>query len=196
MRLVTRSRGVLSQHPSAAGQAVHATLRSLGVQLHPQAEPAAWTNDGLRLSDGRSLTAAHVVFATGLVANPLIGNLGLASSAAGLRVNAQLQSESSPVVFAIGDCADFGPRRLPKLGVFGVRAAPVLQRNLLASLQQQTLVAYRPQRRWLSILNLGGRTGLALWGQFWWLGRVSLWFKLWLDRRFMRRYRPPARSGH
>lgn len=137
-----------------------------------------------------------VLVATGLRANPMVQWLDPAAGKAGLAVNGYLQSLVNPNLFAIGDCADFQPERLPNLGVFGVRAAPVLLNNLLACVrgESQHLQAYQPQQRWLSIMNLGNGKGLLLYrlrsGRYYWmLNRLSLWLKHWLDTRFMRQYR-------
>ncbi len=104
-------------------------------------------------------------------------------------MNSRLESLSDPSLFAVGDCADFVPRRLPRLGVFGVRAAPVLLHNLLSLATKRPRKAYRPQKIWLSILNLGNDQGLLRWGRFWWTGKLSLRLKDYLDRDFLRRYR-------
>ena len=79
---------------------------------------------------------------------------------------------------------DAAPR--PPAGVFGVRAAPILLHNLLAA-RGGARLPYRPQRRWLSIMDLGDRTGLAVRGRVWWLGRSALWLKRRLDLGFVRR---------
>jgi len=86
----------------------------------------------------------------------------------------------------VGDCSvmDAAPR--PPSGVFGVRAAPILLHNLLAA-RGGARLPYRPQRRWLSIMDLGDRTGLAVRGRIWWLGRSALWLKRRLDVGFVRR---------
>jgi hypothetical protein len=75
------------------------------------------------------------------------------------------------------------------LGVFGVRGAPVLRHNLMAAAAGTSCREFRPQRVWLSILNLGNGEGLLSWGPLWWQGRVSMWLKDRLDRRFMEKYR-------
>jgi NADH dehydrogenase FAD-containing subunit len=78
---------------------------------------------------------------------------------------------------------------IPKLGVFGVRQAPVLRHNLVAGLLGRQLQSYRPQKRWLMILNLGDGSALAVYGQFHWRGRLSFRVKDWIDRRFLAQYR-------
>lgn len=48
--------------------------------------------------------------------------------------------------------------------------------------------AFKPQRRFLLILNLGGGTGLATWGRFHWNGRLAFRLKDRIDRAFLREY--------
>jgi len=105
-----------------------------------------------------------------------------------LLVNAQLQT-SDPRIFAVGDCASFREHCLPKVGVYGVRAAPVLLHNLRASVLDKPLQHYEPQQRYLGVMNLGWGCGLAWRGNRWWQGRSALWLKDRIDRRFIARYR-------
>lgn len=139
-----------------------------------------------RLADGRSLACEILVLAGGLVAPPLIAGLGLATDAAGrLRVTPQLHARDDSAVFATGDCAVIEGAPRPPAGVFGVRAGPILQANLIARAGGARLRGYQPQRRWLSIMDLGDGTGLALRGRLWWRGRAALWLKRRLDLGFV-----------
>lgn len=78
---------------------------------------------------------------------------------------------------------------LPRLGVYGVRQAPVLLHNLAARLASRPLQRYVPQRQALAILDVGQGKGLAIRGRFWWAGRLSLAWKSRLDRGFLRQFR-------
>jgi selenide,water dikinase len=72
--------------------------------------------------------------------------------------------------------------------VYAVRQGPVLARNLMARLRGGALRAYRPQRDFLSLLNLGDGSAI---GAKWGLsleGRRVFALKDWLDRRFVRRF--------
>ena len=93
-------------------------------------------------------------------------------------------------IFATGDCASLvTDPRLPKAGVYAVRQGPVLAHNLKAHAAGRPLRAYRPQRDFLSLLNLGdGRAIAVKWGfsaEGGWAWRL----KDAIDRRFVRRYR-------
>ena len=146
---------------------------------------------GLRLQRDASSVPPHdlSIAATGLDAPGLLREAGLATAAeGGAAISATLQSVVDPAIFAVGDCADFVPRALPRQGVFGVRQAPVLARNLVAAAQGRSLGGYRPQRRWLAIMDLGDETGFATWGPFALRSRLMLRWKRWLDLKFLRRF--------
>jgi NADH dehydrogenase FAD-containing subunit len=186
--LVTPAPLLVPQLPGRASQALGTLFQRRGLDLFLGQRVTA-LEGGEIVTEQMRLPCEIAVLANGLKADPLVEQLGLPASAEGLVVNADLASPEDPEIFAIGDCADFGPRRLPRLGVFGVRAAPVLQHNLLARVTGRAPQAYQPQRVWLSILNLGNGQGLLSWGRFWWRGRSSLRLKEYLDLRFLETYR-------
>jgi len=69
-----------------------------------------------------------------------------------------------------------------------VRQAPVIFRNLAAALDGGALEAFRPQRRYLLILNLGDGTGLVTWGRWVVRGRWAFRWKNYLDTSFMKKF--------
>ena len=159
-----------------AWRSLYASLERRGLKLIPESAP-------LHEHDLR-------IAATGLCAPSLVREAGLALNAGGgAAVAATLQSLIDPAIFAVGDCADFQPRALPRQGVFGVRQAPVLARNLAAAANGRPLEDYRPQRRWLAIMDLGDETGFATWGGLAWRSRAMLRWKRRLDMAFLHRFR-------
>ncbi len=175
--------------PPGAWRRLRAQMRHRGVDFR---------NDRvIRRSPGRCQLASEelldcevLLLATGLVGPDLLGRLGLAVNDRGRIVTtATLQSISDPRVFAVGDCAVIAGAERPCAGVFGVRAAPILLKNLMALSRNMPLTAYRPPTRWLSIMDLGNGTGLAQWGRAWWLGAMALRWKRWLDLGFVRSIR-------
>ncbi len=129
-----------------------------------------------------------VVLATGLVAPPVVTDLGL-GDARGVPTLATLQHPDHPEVFAVGDGAHFLPRPLPALGVYGVRAAPVLVDGLRAFHTGQPQPTFAPQRRSLQVLELGDADALAVRAPLVWRGRGALALKRRIDRRWLDRYR-------
>ena len=145
------------------------------------------------LSGGRQVPCDMLVLAAGLSAAPLIAALGSPLSDDGrLRVGPTQQPLSEPAIFAVGDCSAVEGSPRPAAGVFGVRAAPVLLHNLAALASGAPMRRYRPQRHWLSIMDLGDGTGLATRGQLWWMGRSMLALKRRIDLGFIGRMRAPS----
>jgi len=188
--LITHSDRLIEQAPASAAQALQQKLAKLGVIILLRTRISVREGNSLIAEDGSRVRADVVVLAIGLEANPIVQASGLPTRPKhGLRINATLRSIVDERVFASGDCAAMEGFDLPKLGVFGVRQAPYIHANLLASLAGKPLAEYKPQRRYLAILNLGDGTALATWGPLWWCGRFSMWLKDLLDRRFLKRYR-------
>ena len=188
VRLLERGPRVGGFLPPRAARRLEGLLASRGVQVLTEADPARVQEDAVVMRDGTRLPHDMVVIATGLAPPPLATRAPLGGPH-GFPVRATLQHRDHDDVYAAGDCADFLPTTLPRVGVHGVRQGPVL----LAALQARTSGApapvYRPQKRALSILDLGGGTALAVRGRWWWLGRTSVLLKRRIDRRWLETYR-------
>lgn len=191
--LITSTDRLVPQMPQGGSRALQRKLLRLGLTIRTRLRIVRRDEQALIATDGSRFEADLVVLATGLVADSLVDDTGLPIRApAGLRVNASLQSIADDRVFAAGDCAALEGHDLPKLGVFGVRQAAFLHANLRARIAGKPLAPYRPQKRYLAILNLGDGTALSTWGPFWWHGRASMWWKDRIDRRFLDAYRRHA----
>ena len=152
------------------------------------------------LERGATAAAPADLICTGSRAPQWLAAAGLPVDPASGRVlcEASLQVLDHPGLFAVGDCALIAADPRPASGVWAVRAAPLLARNLWRSLAEpaQPLRAWRPQRRALQLLGDGGWSAagpraLAFWGPLA-LG-PSRWLWRWkqrIDRRFLERFRP------
>ncbi|MFC4169982.1 FAD-dependent oxidoreductase [Teichococcus aestuarii] len=175
--------------PPAALRTLRRNLAGQGIAL-VEGRAVARRPGACVLEDGTDLPCDMLVLATGLRAHALVAELGLPVDARGrLRLTSALHSVADPAIFAAGDCAVVEGHPRPMVGVFGVRAAPVLHHNLAVHAAGGKPAAFRPQRRWLAILDLGDGTGLAARGRLWWHGRAALWLKRRLDLGFVRRMR-------
>lgn len=181
--------------PSAADRALRRTLERRGV-VFVNGAVAGRGPDVCRLASGHDLACDVLVLATGLIGPELVGRMGLATDPDGrLLIRDTLQTTGDDRVLATGDCAVLASAPRPCVGVFGVRAAPVLVHNLAAMARGRRLRRFRPQRRWLSIMDLGDGTGLAQRGRRWWLGRAPLSLKRKIDLDFVRRMGAPPPVG-
>lgn len=190
LTLAAASPRLLPGWPDGAGAAMAGWLEARGVAVRLNNPVTALEEGAAVLESGERLVFDHALIATGLKAPPLVGQLGLeADPEGGLLVGETLQAPGDARLFAAGDCAAIAGHPRPKLGVFGVRAAPVLHDNLLAAAGGRSMRRYRPRRRWFSALDLGDGAALARHGGLWAMGKPLYRLKRWLDERFLARYR-------
>ena len=151
---------VLKDLGPIARQKMRDALQAQGVRLIENADVTAVTQDGLTLGDGRAIRSDFTTGAAGAKPHDWIGTLPLDLHAGFVTVSDTLQS-SDPDIFAVGDCTHLGFDPRPKAGVYAVREAPILLENLKARLSGGTLRAYKPQKDYIKLVSLGGKTALA-----------------------------------
>jgi selenide,water dikinase len=185
--LMDRGDAALPHVGAGARAELLARLGEAGIALRTGVQPARVEAGAVVLPDGQVLASDLTLAVAGAQPQGWLREAGLALHEGFVAVGPTLQS-SDPGVFAAGDCAHLSHAPRPKAGVFAVRAAPVLNRNLRAALAGRPLRAFRPQRDYLRLVSLGDRAaladkaGLSLSGR--WLWRV----KDHIDRRFMAKF--------
>ena len=177
---------ILPEAPGRLRANIQKALAAQGIQFQPQFRAVRQGAGQLVSAGGAVLEVDQVFWATGAAPQSFLKNSELALTPSGfIAVNAQLQSVSHPNVFAVGDAADMVEQPRPKAGVYAVRQAPVLFKNLIKNHRGQTLTRFKPQQRYLSLISLGEQTALGYKGSFWGSGR-SLWrLKRHIDYRFL-----------
>ena len=140
------------------------------------------------LNDNRTLEFDFAFNASGISASGPFSNTSLSRDGNSLSVTSFLNTPAFPEIFGGGDCIDFTPCPLNKVGVYAVRQNPVLLHNLLAILDDRPLQKFHPQKRYLLIFNLGlGRAVATGYGATW-TGLPALWLKNLLERAFMKKF--------
>ena len=149
---------------------------------------------GVTLLDGTHLACNVPVWATGAAAQPVTGESDLTTLNGYFRVNDFLQSTSHPNVFAGGDCitmetyADNGFP--PKAGVYAVRAGPFIAQNVARYLKGEELLAYVPQKSFLSLLMTGDEKAIGTKFGMAWSGKWVWKMKDFIDMSFMKLFQP------
>jgi selenide,water dikinase len=187
---------VLPGQAGSAARRVETAAAARGIALRCRARVERVEAGAVLLVGGERLPADAVVWVAGAAALPIFAGSGVETDERGFaKVRPTLQCVGHDDVFAVGDCAAWtaGPA-LAKAGVYAVRQGPVLAHNLMARATGGRLRAYRPQRDFLSLLNLGD--GEAI-GTKWGVsaeGRSLFALKDWIDRRFVRRFQVLGRD--
>ncbi|WP_425077943.1 selenide, water dikinase SelD [Ruegeria denitrificans] len=194
--LIDNAFALTATKPKAAAT-IRQAMRNLGVEVIENAAISRIASDHVALQDGRTIPANFVTGAAGARPYDWIEKTGLDLEDGFIRVNSYLQS-SDPVVFAAGDCAHLTDNPRPKAGVYAVREAPVLFDNLRAALGAGRMRRYVPQKDYLKLISLGGKSALGERFGLSYSGAMMWQWKNHIDQTFMNKFRdlpqmrPPA----
>lgn len=168
--------------------ALLARMSGLGIRVIEDAAVREITAGAVRLGDGQSLPARFVVGAAGARPQDWLAGTGLVLTDGFVTVDETLRSVTDPAIYAVGDCAHLSHAPRPKAGVFAVRQAPILYHNIRADLTGQQRRRYRPQRDYLKLISLGGKSALADKSGLRAGGEILWHWKDLIDRAFMRKF--------
>lgn len=171
------------------GGAVRATLfehmRAADIRAIDNTGVTHVTQDAVHLEGGTSVPSDFTVGAAGARPHDWVAEMGLDHVDGYLSVDRFLRSVSDPMIYAVGDCAHMIDNPRPKAGVFAVRQAPVLYRNLVADITGSARKPFRPQRDFLKLISMGGQEATA---EYYGMGMQGAWMWRWkdqIDRKFM-----------
>lgn len=136
-------------------------MSGLGIAVRVDAQVERVAADHVLLSNQDAIPAQLCVGAAGAFAHDWIAGTDLPQRDGFITVDPDLRVAGDEVLFAVGDCAHmpFAPR--PKAGVFAVRAAPILHDNLRAALSGGKMRRFKPQKNYLKLISLGGKSAMA-----------------------------------
>ncbi|SLN56136.1 Selenide, water dikinase [Falsiruegeria litorea R37] len=185
--LVDQATALSATGPKAA-RLIRRAMADLGVTLIENTGVARIEANKLVLASGQEIEAEFITGAAGARAYDWIAQAGLELHQGYISVDETLCS-SDPSVFAAGDCAHLSHDPRPKAGVYAVREAPILINNLRAALGVGQMKPYRPQRDYLKLISLGGKSALAERLGTAFQGGVMWRWKDHIDQTFMNRFR-------
>lgn len=194
--LVSSSADILPSFPPAFRARFRAILAERGIAVRAGQRVTRVAADHIEMG-ADTIHADEVLWTTEAAPASWLADSRLALDPAGfLRVDAMLRAIDHQDIFAAGDMVAFDPKKIPRSGVYAVRAGPVLAKNLRAVLIGRRLRPYRPQREAMYIVSTGGphavltRNGLVAAGGWAWRLKDAI------DRRFMARFnRLPEMQG-
>ncbi|SFR31619.1 pyridine nucleotide-disulfide oxidoreductase family protein [Yoonia tamlensis] len=184
--LIDRS-NVLTALGDTARRKMRAALAAQGVTILEDAAVDMLTESSVTLANGSEIESGFTVGAAGAKPHDWITDTGLALHKGYIIVDPTLASDD-PKIFAVGDCAHLGFDPRPKAGVYAVRQAPVLFNNLRAAVSGGAMQAYKPQKDYLKLVSLGGKSALAEKFGLAWHGPLLWRLKNRIDRKFMRQF--------
>lgn len=87
------------------GRYASSKLAERGVQLRGNTKVSAVAQREVKLSDGTSITSFTLVWTAGISPHPLLNQLDVPKERGRIKVNANMEVEAFPGLWALGDCA-------------------------------------------------------------------------------------------
>lgn len=188
IKLLTADNEILPDLPDRARKIAVHSLTNRGIEIISDSTVAGFGGDKASLANGREITFDVAVLAVGIKpVSPFAPGVQTAADGSML-VNEYLQSTAYDNIYGGGDCITFSPGPLKRVGVFAVRQAPVIFANLSSWLAGNTPKPFRPQKKYVSILNLGDGTGLLVRENRVAHGAWAWIYKEFLDKSFAAKY--------
>lgn len=187
--LITAADDVLPGYNRAVIKRVKQQLKAYNITIHSSTRVAKLSQGVIHCQDADAISADEIIWCTQAAGSSWLQQSQLACDDAGfMKVRQTLQSLQYDHIFAAGDIANMVANPRPKAGVYAVRQADILLHNLRAILFNQTLVEYKPQDGFLSLLALGKNTAtgsksfISFSGDWVWRWKDSI------DRKFMQQF--------
>ena len=106
-----------------------------------------------------------------------------------ISTNSYLQAKEHKHIFAVGDVASQENTHYPKAGVYAVRQAPILHKNLVNISLGKTLVAFKPQKEFLALLSKGHKKAIGVKQNIIFEGKWVWRLKNFIDGKFMNQFK-------
>ena len=196
--LVSGSPEILPAFPARVRNIFEAIFKQRGVKIHRDCMVTSVDKGGVQTHKGH-ISADEIIWVTAAAPAPWLKETALALDAGGfIAVDDTLRSISHKNIFAAGDIASMANHPRPKAGVFAVRQTKSLIENLRRAARGADLIAFHPQREFLTLISTGGkhavavRNGFALQGDWVWRWKDQI------DRKFMTMFNnlPVRNSSH
>ncbi|MEM7386675.1 MAG: FAD-dependent oxidoreductase, partial [Verrucomicrobiota bacterium] len=160
--IVHQGDALLSTHNEGVQKRFAAILDKRKIAVHLKESVIEVVETGVLCQSGLKLEADSVFWVTNAGAPAWPAESGLAVDERDfVRIGETLQSVSHPFVFATGDLASMEDHPRPKSGVFAVRMGRPLFQNLRRHALGQSLIDYKPQKEFLSLIGTATRSAVA-----------------------------------
>ena len=170
-----------------------ATLRKIEIIENTVVKEVS--TDGLIKENGKLVHAGFIVSCIGPQPNDLIKNSKIENRDGYASVDKTLKVKGLNNVFAVGDCADFPSQAVDKSGVYAVRQAPILYKNILKLLSKKELVHFKPQSDYLKLIVYEGTSAILLRNGIAFSGKWVWSLKKYIDKKFIKNFKKVSENA-
>lgn len=156
--LITSSDDILPTYNRSVVNRVKQQFKKYYIDIHSSSRVKKLSQSAIYCQNGNSILTDEIIWCIQASGSSWLKQSQLECDDAGfMKVRKTLQSLSYDHIFAAGDIANMVANPRPKAGVYAVRQAETLFHNLRATLLNQSMVEYKPQDGFLSLLALGDK---------------------------------------
>ncbi len=177
--IIHRGTELLPQAPKGLQKKIMQLCRARGITLH------------LKDPNPAAIAQAHdlVLWTSSARAPEILRESTLTVDERGfLLTNDLLLCRGEDKIFAVGDCAHIEGQYRPRSGVYAVRLAKPLERNIRSLFRGVPLGPAKLQEKHLALITTGGKEAFALRGRLYWQATWIWPFKDKIDRAFMAKF--------
>ncbi|OQK16968.1 hypothetical protein AU255_03455 [Methyloprofundus sedimenti] len=187
--LITAADDILPGYNRTVIKRVKQQLKKYHIEIHSSTRVARLGQNTIYCQNADSIVADEIIWCTQAAGSTWLQQSQIECDDAGfMKVRQTLQSLSYEHIFAAGDIANMVANPRPKAGVYAVRQADTLFHNLRAVLLDKSLLEYRPQDGFLSLLALGEKRATGSKSLFSFSGDWVWRWKSSIDNKFMHQF--------
>ena len=190
---------ILQTHNERVQKRLNEILNKRAIRVLTSTRVSEVEIDHVTTDSGERIPSDETFWVTNAKAPEWLADSGFQCDEHGfVRVKNTLQAVGFPNLFATGDVASIDGYPRPKSGVFAVRMAKPLLRNLRLLAADKPPVSWSPQKEFLSLIGTSQGSGSAVASRQFlaWESPLMWRWKNQIDRKFMRRFTDlPAMDG-
>jgi NADH:ubiquinone reductase (H+-translocating) len=139
-------------------------LRENGIEVRMHTKVTGFTEDTVQIDPGESIHATTLVWAAGVIPPPEIEALPVKKERGRIVVNACMESDEFPGVWAVGDCAAIPDAQtgkpFPATAQHAIRQGKIVGKNIAAAVRRQPQTPFRYTMLG-QLAAIGQRNGVA-----------------------------------
>ncbi len=187
--LISKNSTLMQNYPVDVSNSLKNELIKKNINIILNSNVTRINKTEVEINGSSKLKSSCTILATDAQAPEIVKKSDLKVSKKGfISVSDTLQTKNHLNIFAVGDIADIDNQKLVKAGVYAVRQADTLKRNLERIYKNKKLVKFVPQEAYLSIVGITNGKALAN-KYFLTLKGSALWsLKKYIDKKFIKKY--------
>jgi len=179
---------IIPEQSPSVRSLVNRVLKRKGINITPNSKVIQVDASQIEVEGGQVFESDHNILVTQAAPAPFLRTSGLTNHRGFIEINSFLQSRKFPFIFAAGDVAELSGSKQEKSGVYAVRQAKTLARNIRSFLRQKPLSPFVPQKDFLRLIGTADGKAIASKSQFGCRSSLLWQLKQIIDKRFMAKF--------